>query len=76
VEGTTPAAELREAYHIPIPASEEFDTVAGFMLNSLGSVPRGGEVVGVGDYRLTVVDVEKNRISKVKIEKARSTVKV
>jgi magnesium and cobalt exporter, CNNM family len=76
VEGTTPAAELREAYHIPIPASEEFDTVAGFMLNSLGSVPRGGEVVGVGDYRLTVVDVEKNRISKVKIEKARVTVKV
>jgi magnesium and cobalt exporter, CNNM family len=76
VEGTTPAAELRDAHHIPIPASEEFDTVAGFMLNSLGSVPRGGEVVGVGDYRLTVVDVEKNRISKVKIEKARATVKV
>jgi len=76
VEGTMPAAELREAHHIPIPESEEFDTVAGFMLNSLGSVPRGGEVVGVGDYRLTVVDVEKNRISKVKIEKARATVKV
>ena len=76
VEGTTTAAELRDAYHIPIPASEEFDTVAGFMLNSLGAVPRGGEVVGVGDYRLTVVDVEKNRISKVKIEKARSAVKV
>jgi magnesium and cobalt exporter, CNNM family len=76
VEGTTPAAELRKAYHIPIPVSDEFDTVAGFMLNSLGSVPRGGEVVGVGDYRLTVVDVEKNRISKVKIEKARATVKV
>ena len=76
VEGTMPASELREAHHIPIPESEEFDTVAGFMLNSLGSVPRGGEVVGVGDYRLTVVDVEKNRISKVKIEKARATVKV
>jgi putative hemolysin len=76
VEGTTPAVELRNVYHIPIPASEEFDTVAGFMLNSLGSVPRGGEVVGVGDYRLTVVDVEKNRISKVKIEKARAAVKV
>jgi putative hemolysin len=74
VEGTTPAAELREAHQIPLPVSDEFDTVAGFMLNSLGSVPRGGEVVGVGDYRLTVVDVEKNRISKVKIEKARAAV--
>ena len=76
VEGTTAASELREAHHIPIPVSEEFDTVAGFMLNSLGALPRGGEVVGVGDYRLTVVDVERNRISKVKIEKSRATVKV
>ena len=47
----------------------EFETVAGFMLDSLGSVPKGGEAVTVGEYRLTVVDVEKNRISKVKIEK-------
>jgi putative hemolysin len=76
VDGTTTAAELRDAHHIPLPASEEFDTVAGFMLNSLGAVPRGGEVVGVGDYRLTVVDVEKNRIAKVKIEKAPAAVKV
>ena len=39
------------------------------MLDALGSVPRGGEVVALGDYRLTVVDVEKNRISKVKIDR-------
>jgi CBS domain containing-hemolysin-like protein len=32
--------------------------------------------VTVGNYRLTVVDVEKNRISKVKIEKSRTPVKV
>jgi putative hemolysin len=70
VDGTLSAAELREAHHVPIPESGEFETVAGFMLSSLGVVPKGGEVVPVGDYRFTVVDVEKNRISKVKIEKA------
>src|SRR5207248_9827103 len=70
VDGTLSAAELREAHHVPIPESAEFETVAGFMLSSLGIVPKGGEVVPVGDYRFTVVDVEKNRISKVKIEKA------
>ena len=53
--------------------SQEFETVAGFMLNALGSVPKGGEVVTVGEHRLTVVDVEKHRISKVKIEKIRAT---
>jgi putative hemolysin len=69
VEGTVPAAVLRERYDVPLPESTEFETVAGFMLDRLGSVPKGGEVISVGDYRLTVVDVERNRISKVKIEK-------
>ena len=70
VEGTVSAAELRETYEVPLPESEEFETVAGFMLDRLGSLPKGGEVVLVGGYRLTVVDVERNRISKVKVEKA------
>jgi len=74
VEGTVPAAELRQTFQVPLPESPEFETIAGFMLDSLGSVPKGGEVVTVGEYRLTVVDVEKNRISKVKVEKARPLV--
>ncbi len=70
VEGTVSAGDLRERYEVPIPESSEFETVAGFMLDRLGSLPKGGEVVDLGDYRLTVVDVEKHRISKVKIDKA------
>jgi putative hemolysin len=75
VEGTLSAAELREAYGIPLPESGEFETVAGFMLEQLGSVPKGGEVVSVDGWRLTVVDVERNRISKVKVEKLPAAVK-
>jgi len=74
VEGTVPATELRETYSVPLPESTEFETVAGFMLDRLGSVPKGGEVVTVGDYRFIVVDVERNRISKVKIEKLPASV--
>ncbi|HEY2943631.1 MAG TPA: hemolysin family protein, partial [Vicinamibacteria bacterium] len=74
VEGTLSGDELRSVYNVPIPKSGEFETVAGFMLATLGSVPRGGEVVQVGDYRLTVVDVEKNRINKVKVEKVNAPV--
>ncbi len=69
VEGTVPTATLREEHALPLPESDEYDTVAGFMLASLGSVPRGGESVQLEDFRLTVVDVERNRISKVKVEK-------
>jgi putative hemolysin len=68
VEGTVSAEELREAYGVPLPESSDFETVAGFMLDRLGSLPGGGEVVTVGEWRLTVVDVERNRVSRVKIE--------
>ena len=70
VEGTVPASELREDYGVPLPESTEFETVAGFMLDRLGSVAKGGEVVRVGEWRLTVVDVEGNRVSKVKVERS------
>jgi putative hemolysin len=76
VDGTISATELRETYHIPIPESGEFQTVAGFMLASLGVVPKGGEVVPVGEFKFTIVDVERNRISKVKIERTHAPVKV
>jgi putative hemolysin len=69
VEGTVSASELREDYGVPLPESAEFETVAGFMLDRLGSVPKGGEVVTVGEWRLTIVDVEGNRVSKVKVER-------
>jgi putative hemolysin len=68
VEGTVPASQLRVEHGIPLPEGE-FETVAGFMLERLGRVPKGGEVVQDGTHRFTVVDIEKNRISKVKIEK-------
>ena len=76
VDGTLSAEDLRTSYQIPIPESAEFETVAGFLLESLGTVPRGGEFVDLGGHRLTVVDVERNRISKVKLDRAPSTVAV
>ena len=69
VEGTVSNTVLRESHLIPIPSEIDAETVGGFILERLGSVPKGGEAVEVEGYRLTVVDVEKNRVSKVKIEK-------
>jgi len=49
---------------------EEFTTLGAFMLAKLQRIPKGGEFVNNDDYRFTVVDVEKNRIVKVRVEKA------
>ncbi|MBI5238263.1 MAG: HlyC/CorC family transporter [Deltaproteobacteria bacterium] len=47
---------------------DEFQTLAGFMLSKLQRIPRGGEFVVFKGMRFTVVDVEANRIVKVKVE--------
>lgn len=48
--------------------SEEFNTLAGFLLVRLQRIPKGGEFVQYKDKRFTIVDVEANRIVKVKVE--------
>ena len=70
VEGTISNDLLRTAHGIPIPAEVEAETIGGLMLERLGAVARGGETIEFEGHRLTVVDVERNRVSKVKIEKA------
>jgi putative hemolysin len=69
VEGTVSNSLLRESHAIPIPVDIDAETVGGFILEKLGVVPKGGETVEFEGHRLTVVDVERNRVSKVKIEK-------
>lgn len=53
---------------LPFEDTEEFHTLAGFMLSKLQKLPRGGEFVSYMGYRFTVVDVEGKRIVKVKVE--------
>ncbi|MFQ5900447.1 MAG: hemolysin family protein [Thermodesulfobacteriota bacterium] len=54
---------------LPIEESEDYDTLAGFVLYKLQKIPKGGEIVSHDGYRFTVVDMEDNRIAKVKVEK-------
>ncbi|HHL40875.1 MAG TPA: HlyC/CorC family transporter [Deltaproteobacteria bacterium] len=64
------SASLRELenYGFRIEESDDYNTLAGFMLSRLQRIPRGGEFVVYRDHRFTVVDVEENRIRKVKAE--------
>ncbi len=66
------SASLRDLEDVGIvieEETEEYHTLAGFMLAKLQRVPKGGEFVIYKNMRFTVVDVERNRIVKVKIER-------
>ena len=43
--------------------------MAGFLLYKLGDIPGPGEVVEYGGRRYTVLEMERNRIARVRVEK-------
>jgi len=61
--------DLEHQHQIELPAGPGFETLAGFILNRLGSIPAGGESFLHDGLRLTVLEMEGRRIARVKIER-------
>jgi CBS domain containing-hemolysin-like protein len=69
LEGSTTIRELETRYNIVLPSEAEFETLAGFLLLHFGHIPKAKERVDYGGRRFTVVEMERNRIAKVSIER-------
>jgi len=69
LDGTTKILDLESEFGIEIPSAGGFETLAGFLLFRLGEIPQVGESVEFGGRRFTVVEMERNRIARVRIEK-------
>ena len=59
---------LRDMYRLAIPESEEYDTLAGYIMHTTGEMPDQGEVIDLGPFRFTVAQVEHGRIDLVRLE--------
>jgi CBS domain containing-hemolysin-like protein len=70
VDGITPILDLATRYEIELPYDAGFETLAGFLLSKLGSIPFGGEKLEYQGRIYTVMQMEHNRISRVRIEPA------
>ncbi len=64
----TEVSHLVETYQLAIPESNEYDTLAGFILHSTGDVPEQGEVLELPPFRITVVKIAHSRIDLVRLE--------
>jgi CBS domain containing-hemolysin-like protein len=69
LEGTTKIRDLESQYGIELPGNGGFETVAGFLLMQFGKIPAAGESVDHGGRRFTVLEMDRNRIAKVRVEK-------
>jgi len=69
LEGTTKIRDLETQYGIDLPVNGGFETLAGFLLMRLGSIPTAGQSVEHDGRRYTVLEMDRNRIAKVRVEK-------
>ena len=70
LDGSVPIRDLETQYRLVLPREQGYETLAGFLLARLQRIPRGGEQLEFSGRRFTILEVERNRIARVRIEPA------
>jgi len=71
VDGSLSLRSLDDDYGIALPRGEGYETLAGFVLDKLGAIPRGGETFVFEGRRYTVIEMDGRRVARVRVEKLR-----
>ena len=68
LDGSVSLRDLETQMRWKLPRSGGAETLAGFLLGRLGHIPLAGERVDFDGHRLTVLEMQGRRISKVRVE--------
>jgi putative hemolysin len=68
-DGSLGLRDLESQYGILLPEDPSYSTVGGFVLAQLGFIPRGGESFNFEGNRFTVVEMDRRRVARVKIQR-------
>jgi CBS domain containing-hemolysin-like protein len=69
IDGSTRIRDFETEFEVELPVDAGFETVAGFLLYKLGHIPTKGEAVEYEGRRFTAEEMERNRITKIRVEK-------
>jgi putative hemolysin len=67
VDGLITLHEFEAQYGIALPHSLYYSTLAGFVLDQLGKIPAAGDHTEYKDWRIEVLEMDRNRIKRLKI---------
>lgn len=68
ISGRCEIAEINEALDLDIPEDDEYQTLAGYILASTGTIPGAGETVLLGNLKMTIVKKSATRLELIKVE--------
>lgn len=69
VLGKSDIDEVNDIIGMEIPESKDYDTFSGYVLNTIGRIPVEKEQFTLGDFIVTVEEMDGNRIKKYSIKK-------
>ena len=72
VSGWMPADEFAERLGIVLEKDRDFETAAGLVIDRLGTLPKLGQHVEVGGWRIEVIDLDGRRVDKLLVQKLTS----
>lgn len=65
--GRCEIAAINEDFHLDIPESDDYQTLAGYILDSTGTIPAQGETVMLGAYRLDILRTSATRLELIRL---------
>lgn len=68
--GRIEVAHAAEAHGLNIPVSDDYDTLAGWILHTTGGLPEQGTEVAIGPFRVVMAQVNHGRIDLVRLKVA------
>lgn len=73
VESRVHIDDLNEMFDFNLPEKGDYDTIGGFVFTRLGRIPISGDTFTWNRLRIEVLDADKRKINKLRIEVDRST---
>jgi CBS domain containing-hemolysin-like protein len=68
-DGSVGLRDLETQYSIQLAEDPAYSTLGGFVLAQLGFIPKGGEGFDYGGYRFTVMEMDRRRVARVKLQR-------
>ena len=65
LSGKQKIEELNTKYQLNLPLSEEYDTLSGFIINSIERIPKNQEIIEIDKYQFQVIKINDNFIEEV-----------
>lgn len=65
--GRCEIADINETFHLDIPEDDDYQTIAGYILHSTGTIPEKGETVMLGQLNIEILKKSANRLELLRV---------